>query len=143
MKIQFKGLGLDVSVECTEGATCADAVATFERITQKSLANMDLYAGGKKIENFDDVASDEIVAVKSKHESASGTSIHFKGLGLDVKVECEEGATCSDAIAAFERLTQKSLSNMDLYAGGKKIENFDDVASDEIVAVKSKHESAL
>ena len=60
-----------------------------------------------------------------------------------MKVECEEGATCSDAIAAFERLTQKSLSNMDLYAGGKKIENFDDVASDEIVAVKSKHESAL
>lgn len=70
MKIQFKGLGLDVSVECDEGATCADAIATFERITQKSLANMDLYAGGKKIENFDDVASDEIVAVKSKHESA-------------------------------------------------------------------------
>ena len=51
----------------------------------------------------------------------STTTINFKGLGFELSVSVPQNATCSEAIAAFERITSKSLSGMDLYDGARKI----------------------
>ena len=144
MKITFKTLGFEASVKCNDGANCSQAIEAFERLTGKSLSNMDLFAKGKKITDLETEALEdgaEITAVKSKHESAA--KITFKTLGFEASVECEDGVSCNEAIEAFERLTNKSLGNMDLFANGSKITDLNTEAPEEITAVKSKHESAL
>ena len=141
MKITFKTLGFEASVKCNDGANCSQAIEAFERLTGKSLSNMDLFANGSKITDLNAEAPEEITAVKSKHESAA--RIKFKTLGFEAEVECDDDASCSEAIEAFERLTSKSLANMDLFADGKKVTDLSSPAPEEITAVKSKHESAL
>ena len=140
-RIKFKTLGFEAEVECDDDASCSEAIEAFERLTSKSLANMDLFADGKKVTDLSGPAPEEITAVKSKHESAA--KITFKTLGFEASVECEDGVSCNEAIEAFERLTNKSLGNMDLFANGSKITDLNVEAPEEITAVKSKHESAL
>lgn len=72
----------------------------------------------------------------------SATTIKFKGAGFNISVTCEQGATCNDAIDVFERTTSKVLKGMDFYANGQKITDLGAEAPEEIVAIKSKHESA-
>lgn len=139
--ITFKAVGLEVTVTCDEGASYSQAISTFERITEKSIKGMDFYANGQKVTDLSAPAATEILAVKSKHESAS-TSITFKAVGLEVTVECSDGASCSEAISTFERITEKALTGMDFYANGQKLTDLSKPAPSEILAVKSKHESA-
>ena len=141
--IQFKGLGFDLGVSVPEGASCQDAIKVFESITSKVLAGMDLYDGTTKITDLTQEAPKEITAVKSKHASASETTINFKGLGFELNVSVPAGASCTEAVAVFERITSKSLAGMDLYDGSKKITDLTTEAPKEITTVKSKHASAL
>lgn len=71
MKLTFKALGFVTIVEC-EGGTCSSAIEAFERVTQKSLSNMDLFVNGSKIQDLNTELEDgsEVTAIKSKHESA-------------------------------------------------------------------------
>lgn len=132
-----------MSVEVENGANATDALAVFERLTGKVVNGMDLFKGGQKVEaNTPLEDGDEIVAVKSKHESASGVKITLKVLGNEFKIECEDG-DCGEALETFERVTGKAIKGMDLFKNGQKLSLDTPLEDgDEIVAVKSKHESA-
>lgn len=141
-KISLKGAGFELSVECAEGTTCSQAIKLFEEMSNKVLSGMDFYSEGKKITNLEQEAPKELVAVKSKNASAATTTISLKGAGFNLTAECEEGSSCKEVIATFERLSDKVLSGMDFYAEGKKITDLNAPAPKEIVAVKSKNASA-
>ena len=147
MKISVAVLGSKVSVEVENGANASEALAVFERISGKVLNGMDVYKNGQKIEDLNTAVlqdGDEVVAVKAKHESASGVTITVKVLGSEFKVECEDGTGCSDALETFERVTGKALKGMDLYVNGNKSKGNETLQDgDEVVAIKSKHESAF
>ena len=142
VKITLKVLGSKFEIECEDG-TCGDALETFERVTSKAIKEMDLFRNGQKL-SYDAPLEDgdEIVAVKSKHESAGGVKIKLKVLGAEFEIECEDG-TCGDALETFERVTNKAIKEMDLFRNGAKLTGNEPLEDgDEIVAVKSKHESA-
>ena len=69
-------------------------------------------------------------------------SVKFKGLGINLTVECSNNASCLEAISVFEEETGRKLSGMDFYSNGSKISDLSSAAPSEILAVKSKHESA-
>ena len=147
MKITFKTLGAEATVECNDGANCSQAIETFERLMNKSLNNMDFFVNNSKVQNPEDISledGDVITAVKSKHESAA--KITFKTLGFEATVECDgDDVECTEAMETFERLTSKSLSNMDLFVNNSKVQDLDSQTlsdGDVVTAVKSKHESA-
>lgn len=144
MKISVAVLGSKVEVEVANGASASEALATFERISNKVLGGMDVYKDGKKIEDLGNEVlqdGDEIVAVKSKHESAA--KITVKVLGNEFSVECNDNENCSEALETFERVTKKAFKGMDLYVNGvKATDNTVLNDGDEVVAIKSKHESA-
>jgi len=70
MKVTFKTLGFKLTVECESGATCNDAIVRFIEASGKTLDGMDFFANGSKITDLDSEAPTEILAIKSKHESA-------------------------------------------------------------------------
>lgn len=68
--------------------------------------------------------------------------------GRKLEVECAEGTNCSDAIVQFKAVAKDVLNNVNvldtanLYdADGNRL-NSTDEAPKEMIAVKSKHESA-
>ena len=102
MKISVAVLGNKVEVEVADGASASEALATFERISNKVLGGMDVYKDGKKLEDLGNEVlqdGDEIVAVKSKHESAA--KITVKVLGNEFSVECNDNENCSEAYFKF------------------------------------------
>lgn len=146
MKISVAVLGSKVSVEVENGANGTQALEVFERISGKVLKGMDFYKDGQKVEDLSTLElrdGDEVVAVKSKHESAAGVKITVKVLGNQFDVECDNELGCSEALEVFERITGKAMAGMDLYKNGTKLKENDVIADgDEVVAIKSKHESA-
>lgn len=71
--LRLKGAGLNLTVECSEGSTCQEAIDVFERASGKILKGMDLYANGRKIQDLSEELPEgveEFVAVQSKHASA-------------------------------------------------------------------------
>ena len=146
MKISVAVLGNVVEVEVANGSNVVDALATFERVSGKLIQGMDFYKDGTKIADLGGVNlqdGDKLVAIKSKHESASGIKISVKVLGNKFEVECDGQTDCADALATFERVTGKAMQGMDLYRNGSKLAPSDTLADgDEVVAIKSKHESA-
>lgn len=148
MNITVKTLGLEASITVENGQSYTDALAVFEGIVSKSLTGMDVFADGKPVKDLNSAipeGTQEVVAVKSKHASASGVNITVKTLGVEISVSCDGGASCSDALAAFQKITSKVLDGMDVFKNGKPVKDLkkEKVAEgDEIVAVKSKHASA-
>lgn len=145
MKISVKTLGAKFELEVENGTNYEKALEVFERVTNKSLAGMDLYANGEKVKDLSEEVQDgtEVVAIKSKHESAA-IKVTVKTLGTKVTVECDDDASCDEALEVFERVTNKVLGDMDIYKNGEKVtDRTAPVAdNDELVAIKSKHESA-
>lgn len=144
VKISVKVLGNQFDIECDEEVGCSDALEVFERLTGKAMNGMDLYKNGAKLKENDVIGDgDEVVAIKSKHESAA-VKITVKVLGSKFEVECDDDTECSDALETFERVTGKALKEMDLYRNGAKMTESDVLQDgDEVVAIKSKHESAV
>lgn len=73
MKITIKTLGGSFEFDSEDCSTYTDALEAFERIHGKSMKGMDLFENGKKITDLNKVLegdNTELVAVKSKHESA-------------------------------------------------------------------------
>lgn len=69
-------------------------------------------------------------------------SIKFSAAGVTVEIDCQDGSSCSEAMAVFQEITGKALNGVDLYSGGRKITDLNSEAPEELVAVKSKHASA-
>lgn len=70
------------------------------------------------------------------------TTILIKGVGINKTLQCPNGTTVREAIQEYAKQTGRNLSGMDFYSNGSKITDLDSLASSEILAVKSKHESA-
>lgn len=147
MNITVKTLGVELSITVAEGQSYTEALAVFESIAKKSLKGMDVFADGKKVDVNSAVGADvkEVVAIKSKHASASGINVTVKTLGVELSVSCDGGDSCGDALRVFSEITSKVLDGMDVFKNGQKVADLasEPVADgDEIVAIKSKHASA-
>ena len=141
--ITLKVLGAEFSVTCDDNTGCSEAYEVFERVTKKAIKGMDLYKNGSKMVETDTLQDgDEVVAIKSKHESA-GTNITLERKSAEQCKECDDDSGCDEAMETFERVTGKALKGMDFYRNGSKVTANDTFQEgDEVVAIKSKHESA-
>lgn len=150
MKVQVTTLGAKLSIETSNGESYGKALKSFAKLAGKiiDLEAMDVYADGRKVTNLDEEISDgtrEITAIKSKHESAA-FKVKVQALGASLEVECDgESGTCSEVVEVFQTLSQKLMDGMDYYKNGEKV--VDPLTErmqngDNLVAIKSKHESA-
>lgn len=65
----------------------------------------------------------------------------FSALGREEILKSDENATYRDLLKQFKEETGLDVNNLEIYDGVVKVENLDEVASDNVNLVKKRHQS--
>lgn len=147
MKIKFKALGAKFEIEVAKGSNYTQALNALGEVTCKPFENVDLFVDGSKVKDWNEEVEKgtTITVLKTKHSSAA-IKVVVKTLGTKLSVECDDDVNCKTALEVFEKVSGKVLGNeMDIFVNGDKVADTSAKTlqnNDEVVAVKSKHESA-
>ena len=123
------------------------ALATFERLNERAMKNYDLFVNGKKVKDLSETIEDGAVVtvVSSKNESAARITFQLPGQAQSTFETDEDECDYQSALATFERLNERAMTNYDLFVNGKKVKDLSETIEDgtTVTVVSSKNESAV